>query len=75
MDVQLHLVVDWIRCRGHGICAELAPEAIVLDDWGFPMVKAAVPRDGERDAQRACDACPSSALTLVEVDVPVSPKR
>ena len=38
------LHVDWTRCDGHGSCAELLPELLALDDWGFP-----VSRTGERD--------------------------
>ena len=30
--------VDPIRCDGHGVCAELFPERITLDDWGYPIV-------------------------------------
>jgi len=26
------------RCTGTGLCAELLPEWIVLDDWGYPMI-------------------------------------
>src|ERR1700694_3828732 len=33
------LQVDRIRCDGHGLCAELLPELISLDDWGYPIVK------------------------------------
>ncbi|MCA1982244.1 ferredoxin [Nocardioides nematodiphilus] len=32
------LAIDWTRCDGHGLCARLLPEAISLDDWGFPIV-------------------------------------
>ena len=32
------LRVDPIACDGHGLCAELLPEWIRLDDWGFPIV-------------------------------------
>ena len=37
------LRVDPIACDGHGLCAELFPERIRLDDWGFPIL-AGVPR-------------------------------
>ena len=67
MSRPMRLEVDWIRCRGHGICAELAPESIHLDDWGFPMVLMAVPDHALSHARRACSACPSTALSLVEV--------
>jgi ferredoxin len=33
MSAQLKLVVDRIRCDGRGLCAELLPELIRLDDW------------------------------------------
>ena len=36
--------VDWTRCDGHGACAELLPELLDTDEWGFPLV-----RTGERD--------------------------
>ena len=32
------LVVDRIRCDGFGMCAELLPELIELDDWGYPII-------------------------------------
>ena len=38
------LAVDRIRCDGRGLCAELLPELIQLDDWGYPMVAGPVPR-------------------------------
>jgi len=38
------LHVDPIACGGHRICAELLPEWIRLDDWGYPIVRrGAVP--------------------------------
>jgi ferredoxin len=30
------LVVDRIACTGHGICASLLPDAVTLDEWGYP---------------------------------------
>ena len=32
------LVVDRIACDGFGMCAELLPELIELDDWGCPVL-------------------------------------
>ena len=32
------LRVDWPRCVGRGLCAELLPEWITLDQWGYPIV-------------------------------------
>ena len=36
------LRVDPIACTGHGLCAELFPERIWLDEWGYPVIE-----DGE----------------------------
>ena len=32
--------LDPIACDGRGVCAELLPERIELDDWGYPMIDA-----------------------------------
>ena len=59
------LVVDRIRCDGYGMCAELLPELIELDDWGYPIVRpGAVPDDLRGLARRAVDVCPVLALSL-----------
>jgi ferredoxin len=64
------LHIDWTACDGRGLCAELLPELLAEDDWGYP-----VPRDGATEpaipgrleglAQRAVDRCPALALRLV----------
>jgi len=57
--------VNPIGCVGHGLCAELLPEVITLDEWGYPIVdQAAIPDDLQSHAQRAADACPTLALLL-----------
>jgi len=58
------LVVDPTLCDGAGVCAELLPEHIRLDDWGFPIVDGDVPPALERHARRAVSACPVQALRL-----------
>ena len=59
------LEVDRIRCDGYGMCAELLPELIELDDWGYPIVRSAfVPADLEALARRAVAVCPVLALKL-----------
>jgi ferredoxin len=64
-----HLRVNPIRCDGFGMCAELFPERIALDDWGYPIIdrRALNPRLTEL-ARRAVAACPTAALRLVEED-------
>ena len=64
--MKTRLTVDPIACTGHGACAELFPEWIRLDDWGYPMVdRAAVPDELLPHARRAVAACPTLALRLV----------
>jgi ferredoxin len=60
-----YLRVDPIACSGHGVCAELLPEMIRLDDWGYPMVSSsAVPAGLLPHARRAVACCPALALKL-----------
>lgn len=59
------LQIDWTRCDGHGLCAELSPERITLDDWGYPIIaKPRVRSDDLIDARRTVAACPALALRL-----------
>ena len=62
------LRVDWPACRARGICFELLPESIRLDDWGFPVVDTEVPADLLSQARDAVRACPTLALKLVSRD-------
>ena len=51
------LAVDRIRCDGRGLCAELLPELVLLDDWGYPIVAPGpVPEHLLEHARRAVDA-------------------
>ncbi len=62
------IVVDPIACSGHGLCAELLPELITVDDWGYPIVDPRpVPPGLEAHARRAVAACPTLALRLVSL--------
>lgn len=63
------LTVDPIACTGHGACAELFPERIRLDDWGYPMLDDAPVGDELLvHARRAVAACPALALRLRDGD-------
>ena len=35
----MRLRVDPINCHAHGVCAELLPELITLDEWGYPILE------------------------------------
>lgn len=58
------LVVDPVACTGHGLCVELFPERITLDDWGYPIIDGAVTPALREHAMRAVKACPALALEL-----------
>jgi ferredoxin len=60
------LRVNPIACSGHGVCAELLPELITLDDWGYPLLagEGTVPLWLTREARRAVTDCPALALAL-----------
>jgi ferredoxin len=61
--------VNPIACDGRGLCAELFPERIVLDDWGYPIVdETPIPPSLEHHARRAVTMCPTLALALTESD-------
>jgi len=63
--MSLRLVVNPITCVAHGICAELFPERITLDDWGYPIIDPRpIPASLEEHARRAAAACPTLALIL-----------
>ncbi len=65
MAKQLALIVDPIGCRAHGLCAQELPEAIVLDEWGYPILAAGpIPPHLLRRAKTAAAACPVLALKL-----------
>jgi ferredoxin len=59
------LRVNPIACTGHGLCAELLPELISLDEWGYPVLAGQwVPAGLERQARSAVASCPALALLL-----------
>jgi ferredoxin len=61
----IRLVVNPITCVAHGMCAELLPERITLDDWGYPIIDGKpIPPALEDHARRAAAACPTLALIV-----------
>ena len=57
--------VNPIACEAHGMCAELLPERITLDQWGYPLVDETPVSGAELEhAIRAARACPTLALLL-----------
>lgn len=65
MNREQELSIDFAACDGHGLCAELLPERIGLDEWGYPVLRdAAIPSALTDHARRAAAACPVLALRL-----------
>jgi ferredoxin len=63
------LRVNWIRCDAHGLCAELFPERVSLDEWGYPVIDPApIPPQLRKHAERAVAQCPVLALVLEHTD-------
>jgi ferredoxin len=66
-DREKRIRVDPIACRAHGLCADLLPELIRLDEWGYPIISARpIPAGVLPDGKRAVSACPTLALRLVQ---------
>jgi len=63
--ISFRIIVNPITCVGHGMCAELFPERITLDDWGYPIIDPKpIPPHLVEHARRAVAACPTLALVL-----------
>ena len=65
MTTGARLGVNPIACDDRGLCAEVLPELITLDDWGFPIIlDQDVPSALRREAAEAVRICPLLALRL-----------
>ncbi len=63
MSREPRLTIDWIACNGYGVCEAAAPDLIVLDDWGYPILPdGPIPPDLVPQARRAVNDCPMLAL-------------
>ncbi len=60
------LRVDPVACDAFGYCAELLPELVRLDVWGYPMVNGKpIPTVLVELAREAARQCPRRALLMV----------
>jgi len=63
--MSMRMRVNPIACEAHGLCAELFPERIALDEWGYPIIDGRpIPAHLLAHARRAAAACPTMALLL-----------
>jgi ferredoxin len=66
--VSLRVRVDPVACDAFGYCAELFPERVTLDEWGYPVVDGTpVPMELAELATRAATECPRRAFLLERV--------
>jgi ferredoxin len=62
----VRLRVDPVACDAYGYCAELLPERVTLDEWGYPIIDGTpIDPDVLELATRAVASCPRRALALV----------
>lgn len=65
MAMRYVLSIDIIACDGRGLCADLLPERITLDDWGYPIIdRTPIGGDLIVHARRCVRNCPTLALRL-----------
>jgi ferredoxin len=65
MTRRARLAVDPIACDGRGLCAELLPELVTLDDWGYPVIAPGdIPPALAREAAVTIRLCPRLALRM-----------
>ena len=60
------LRVDWPACQARGLCHEVLPDLVDLDEWGYPIVRGPVTEDLLADAREAVQVCPRLALRLIQ---------
>lgn len=71
-----HVRVNPISCEAHGMCGELLPEMVTLDDWGYPIVDGRpLPGALVAHAERAVAACPTFALMIERAAQPASARQ
>jgi ferredoxin len=61
-EEKVRLGIDRVACTGHGICAQTLLGAVVLDEWGYPIV--VTDQVDPAAAAAALKLCPARALHL-----------
>lgn len=65
---RLRVRVDPVACDAFGFCAELLPERVTLDEWGYPVVDGAPVGTALFElATRAVSECPRRAFHLEQM--------
>lgn len=62
------IAIDPTRCDAFGYCAELVPELIGVDEWGYPVLRSGeVPPWLAERAREAARQCPRRAVHVLDV--------
>jgi ferredoxin len=61
------MMIDRVACTGKGVCASVQPDAIMLDEWGYPIVDDA--RIDPNLIERTISMCPARAVYLATIGV------
>jgi ferredoxin len=66
--LSIRVRVDPVACDAYGFCAEILPERVTLDEWGYPIVDG-TPVSGElmELATPAAAECPRRAVLLERI--------
>ncbi|SES07311.1 Ferredoxin [Streptomyces sp. yr375] len=71
MNQPTKITINWTSCQSHGLCAELLPDHITLDEWGYPLLdNTPIPPSTTKRARRAASNCPTLALKLTPSAAP-----
>jgi ferredoxin len=65
----MKVLLDRVRCEGHGMCESAAPELFTLDEAGELIAHfdgREIPANLEESARDAVRVCPVAALTIEE---------
>ena len=61
----IRVTVDAVRCEGHGLCQDSAPDVFEVDDEGVAHVRHdPVPETLTRRAEAGVRVCPVAALRI-----------
>ena len=61
----MRIAADRVRCEGHGLCVDTAPEVYDLDDDAVVVLRhEVVPKALERKAEGGARVCPVAALRV-----------
>ena len=61
----MRITINPAICDGFGYCAEMLPEVLSLDEWGFPIIgEGEIPEQLWAPPSRRCSSVRGRALRL-----------